>query len=231
MIETIGFLGAAFVAGLVGSVHCIGMCGTFAVLCGGRAADTMFWHLGRMTTYALLGALAGAFGKLIPGPEWVAAVVSLALMLWFAAALAGFVPEPRFGIPGLTRLGTKMSGNPNLGMRYAFGIVIGFLPCGLVYATLGIAVAAGTPLAGALAMAAFGLGTAPLLSAFALGLRRIVARDLRVRRLLAAAVLAASLWSVAMRQGMLGSGPLQRHGQHGTMATPDTTDSGAHQGH
>ena len=228
MIGTIGFLGAAFVAGLVGSPHCIGMCGTFAILCGGRFADTLLWHLGRMTTYALLGALAGAFGGLVPGPSWVAAVVSLALMLWFAAALAGLVPEPRVAIPGLTRLGTAMSGNPNPGMRYAFGIVIGFLPCGLVYATLGIAVASGSPGTGALAMAAFGLGTAPLLSAFALGLRRIVARDLRVRRLLAAAVLAASLWSVAMRQGMLGSGPLQRHGGHGTTSAPDSV---AHQGH
>jgi len=228
MIGMTGFLGAAFIAGLVGSPHCIGMCGTFAILCGGRFADTVLWHLGRMTTYALLGALAGAFGGLVPGPSWVAAVVSLALMLWFAAALAGLVPEPRVAIPGLTRLGTAMSGNPNPGMRYAFGIVIGFLPCGLVYATLGIAVASGSPGTGALAMAAFGLGTAPLLSAFALGLRRIVARDLRVRRLLAAAVLAASLWSVAMRQGMLGSGPLQRHGGHGTTSA---SDSVAHQGH
>jgi hypothetical protein len=75
---------------------------------------------------------------------------------------------------------------------------------------------------------AFGLGTAPLLSAFALGLRRIVARDLRVRRLLAAAVLAASLWSVAMRQGMLGSGPLQRHAEHGAMSLPDTAAPEGH---
>ena len=216
----IGFVTAAFVAGLVGSPHCIGMCGSFAILCGGRAADTLLWHLGRMTTYALLGALAGAFGALLPGPSWVAAAVSLALMLWFAAALAGLVPQPRVAIPGLSKLGAAMSGNPNPGMRYAFGIVIGFLPCGLVYATLGIAVAAGTPMAGAAAMAAFGLGTAPLLSAVALGLRRVVARDLRVRRLLAAAVLAASLWSVAMRQGMLGSGPLHRQGGHGAEPAP-----------
>jgi sulfite exporter TauE/SafE len=152
-------------------------------------------------------------------------------MLWFAAALAGLVPEPRVAIPGLSRLGAAVSGTANPAARYAFGIVIGFLPCGLVYATLGIAVASGSPGTGALAMAAFGLGTAPLLSAFALGLRRLVARDLRVRRLLAAAVLAASLWSVAMRQGMLGSGPLQRHEQHGTVATPDTVGTDAHRGH
>jgi hypothetical protein len=130
-----GFLSAAFVAGLVGSPHCIGMCGGFAVLCGGRVTDTMFWHLGRLTSYATLGALAGAFGSLIPGPSWVAAVVSFGLMVWFAAALAGFVPEPRLVIPGLKRLGSAVAGNPAPYMRYAFGIVNGFLPCGLVYAT------------------------------------------------------------------------------------------------
>lgn len=223
----IGFFAAAFTAGLVGSPHCVGMCGGFAVLCGGHAVDTVFWHLGRLTTYALLGALAGAFGALIPGPSWVAATVSLVLMLWFAAGLAGLVPEPRVMIPGLHRLGAAVGRRSHPGMRYAFGIVTGFLPCGLVYATLGIAVAAGAPAAGALAMVVFGLGTVPLLSTVAIGLRRLVARDLRVRRLLAAAVLTASLWSVAMRQGVLGGSPMTHGAGHG--ATP--ADTAAHQGH
>jgi len=208
----IGFLSAAFVAGLVGSPHCIGMCGAFAVLCGGRIRDTAMWHVGRMTSYAVLGALAGAFGSLVPGPSWVAAVLSLGLMLWFAAGLAGLVPEPRLVIPGLKRLGTALAGNPAPTMRYAFGVVNGLLPCGLVYATLAIPVAIGRPVEGALAMAAFGLGTTPLLSAVALGLRRAVARDIRVRRLVAAAVLAASLWSIGMRQGVLGGGHRMQHG-------------------
>lgn len=207
----IGFLSAAFVAGLVGSPHCIGMCGAFAVLCGGRVRDTALWHLGRMTSYAVLGALAGAFGSLIPGPSWVAAAISLGLMLWFAAGLAGLVPEPRVVLPGVRQLGAAVAGSSSPTMRYAFGVMTGLLPCGLVYATLGIAVAAGSPLPGALAMVAFGLGTTPLLSAVALGVRRVVARDIRVRRLLAAAVLAASLWSVGMRQGVLGGGHPMQH--------------------
>lgn len=207
----IGFLSAAFVAGLVGSPHCIGMCGAFAVLCGGRVRDTALWHLGRMTSYAVLGALAGAFGSLIPGPSWVAAAISLGLMLWFAAGLAGLVPEPRVVLPGVRQLGAAVAGSSSPTMRYAFGVMTGLLPCGLVYATLGIAVAAGSPLPGALAMVAFGLGTTPLLSAVALGVRRVVARDIRVRRLLAAAVLAASLWSVGMRQGVLGGGHQMQH--------------------
>lgn len=207
----IGFLSAAFVAGLVGSPHCIGMCGAFAVLCGGRVRDAALWHIGRMTSYAALGALAGAFGSLIPGPSWIAAAISLGLMLWFAAGLAGLVPEPRVVLPGVKQLGAAVARSTAPTMRYAFGVMTGLLPCGLVYATLGIAVATGSPLQGALAMIAFGLGTTPLLSAVALGVRRVVARDIRVRRLLAAAVLAASLWSVGMRQGVLGGGHRMQH--------------------
>jgi len=207
----IGFLSAAFVAGLAGSPHCISMCGAFAVLCGGRVRDTAMWHFGRMTSYAALGALAGAFGSLVPGPSWVAAALSLGLMLWFAAGLAGLVPEPRLVIPGLKRLGIVLAGNPAPSVRYAFGVVNGLLPCGLVYATLAIPVAIGRPVEGALAMGVFGLGTTPLLSAVALGLRRVIARDIRVRRLVAAAVLAASLWSIGLRQGVLGGGRRMQH--------------------
>ena len=54
-------------------------------------------------------------------------------------------------------------------------------------------------------MIAFGIGPTPVLSAIALGVRRVVARDIRVRRLVAAAVLAAGLWSIGLRQGLLGS--------------------------
>jgi sulfite exporter TauE/SafE len=207
----IGFLTAAFLAGLIGSPHCIGMCGAFAILCGGRVPDTVLWHAGRMTSYAGLGALAGAFGAMMPGPSWVAAVISIGLMVWFTAGLAGFVPEPRLVIPGLKRLGTAVAGSRASGMRYVFGVVNGFLPCGLVYAALAIPVSAGDPATGALAMVAFGLGTTPLLSVVALGVRRVVARDIRVRRLVAAGVLAASLWSIGLRQGVLG----ERHMQHG----------------
>jgi len=206
----IGLLVAAAVAGLVGSPHCIGMCGSFAILCGRRVSDTAIWHAGRITSYAVLGALAGAFGSLVPGPSWVAAVVSLALMVWFSAALAGLMAEPRLVIPGLKRLGSAMAGDPGLPARYSFGLVNGLLPCGLVYAALAVPVAAGTAGWGALAMIAFGVGTVPSLSVVALGIRQVAARDIRVRRAVAAGVLVAGLWSIGLRQGILGS-----HGHHG----------------
>jgi len=115
-------------------------------------------------------------------------------------------------IPGLKRLGTAMAGNPSYLTRYGFGVVNGLLPCGLVYAALAVSVAVGHPAWGALAMVAFGFGTVPTLSVIALGVRRIVARDIRVRRLVAAGVLAAGLWSIGLRQGILGEHTMNHGG-------------------
>jgi len=207
----IGFIGSAFVAGLVGSLHCIGMCGAFAVACGGRARDTILWHGGRMATYAILGALAGAFGSMIPGPGWVGAVVGGILITWFAASLAGLVPEPHLSIPGVKHLATNLARKTNMAARFGFGMATGLLPCGLVYATLAIPVAAGDPFVGALAMAAFGVGTAPALTAVAMGLRKVVMRDIRLRRLLAAGIFVTVLWSIGVRTGLVG----ERHMHHG----------------
>ena len=211
-------ISAAALAGLVGSPHCIGMCGSFALACGGRVAHTAAWHAGKILTYALLGSLAGLLGHSVPGPTWIATIVSAALVVWFAAGLAGVVPEPALRIPGLTRLATRAARRDDLASRFAFGMANGLLPCGLVYATLGIAVASGDPYVGAASMAAFGLGTAPALAAFGLGVRRLAAERPWTRRVLAALVLVAGLWVVVQRQGMK---PGMGHGD--VMSHPDST--------
>lgn len=205
------FIGSALAAGFVGSLHCIGMCGGFAIACGGRPHDTLLWHAGRTATYAILGALAGAFGALIPGPGWVVGVISGVLIAWFAAGLAGLVPEPHVSIPGIKSLTTNLATRTNLAARFGFGMANGLLPCGLVYVSLGIPVASGSPWVGALAMTAFGLGTMPALTAVALGLRKAVMRDLRLRRVLAAGVFLAAMWSIGTRTGLLGGGAMH-HG-------------------
>ncbi|MHB1192831.1 MAG: sulfite exporter TauE/SafE family protein [Longimicrobiales bacterium] len=200
----IAAISAAALAGLVGSPHCIGMCGSFALACGGRVSHTAAWHAGRTLTYAFLGALAGLVGHLVPGPLWVATVLSALLIVWFAAGLAGLVPEPSLKIPGLTQLATRAAVRGDLPSRFLFGVATGFLPCGLIYATLGIAVASGDALTGALAMAAFGLGTTPLLAAFGLGARRLAGERVWTRRVLAVLVLVAGLWMVVQRHGKAG---------------------------
>jgi len=208
----------AGVAGLIGSIHCIGMCGSFAVACGGTARESFFWHAGRLTTYTVLGALAGAFGGSIPGPGWIAGVISTLLIVYFAAVLAGLLPEPQVSIPGVQRAATKLISRPEVGARYLFGLVNGLLPCGLVYATLAVPVALGEPATGAAAMLLFGLGTVPALATITFGLRKIAFRDMRLRRLLAVGVLVAGLWSIGMRQGVLGSGHGMQHGMQDSEA-------------
>lgn len=179
------------------------MCGGFATTCGSRISHAGAWHAGRLCTYSALGALAGAFGGLVPGPGWILSVVSAVLLTWFAAALAGLVKEPSFSLPFVRRKGVQLADRQSAGARFAFGMTTGLLPCGLVYAALSVPVASGNPLWGALTMVAFGLGTVPALLAFTLGLRTLVARSLAARRALAAAVLVAGLWSIVMRQTMM----------------------------
>ncbi len=216
-------LGAAALAGLVGSPHCMGMCGGFAVACGSTAGRGAAWHAGRLTTYAALGALAGAFGRVLPGPGWVAALVSAGLLIWFAGALAGLVPEPTVRIPGLKTLASRAARGRGAAPGYLLGLATGLLPCGLVYAALAIPVASGSARAGALSMVAFGMGTAPALVAMTYGARRMVLRDLRLRRVLAAGVLLLGLVSVGLRLGVVPGDHGNEHLMHDISPVPAAT--------
>ncbi len=179
----------AALAGLAGSPHCVGMCGGFAAAVGDRPASTLAWSLGRLSTYALLGAAAGATAGALPLPTELGLLLAFLMLLWFAASLAA-LPLPRLPVPSrLLAVGARVLRRGDLPSRYAFGLVTGLLPCGLVYAALSLAVATADPLAGALSMVAFGLGTLPALALATAGLRRIVAASLFRRRLLALAVL------------------------------------------
>lgn len=212
----------ALLAGLAGSPHCIGMCGGFCASAGGtRPVGAVLWHLGRLSTYAVLGAIAGAVGHALPGPGWLPAAIATVLLAWFALALAGLVPEPRVRLPGLGRLGANLAARHDLGSRYLFGVATGLLPCGLVYAALALPVSLGDPLQGAAAMACFGLGTVPALATLSVAVQRILRTGLWPRRVLALAVLLAGLWSIAARQGLLA-------GRHGHAAPSAAV---GHEGH
>ncbi|MBL8977852.1 MAG: sulfite exporter TauE/SafE family protein [Gemmatimonadetes bacterium] len=213
-------LTAALLAGLLGSVHCIGMCGAFAASCTRARGGLAAWHLGRILTYAGLGAVAGAVGSLLPGPPWVPGAEAAQLLVWFALAQAGVVPEPRLLPPALTRAGSRAAAVPRAGAQFLFGLVNGLLPCGLVYSALALAIAADRPTAGALAMLAFGVGTLPALSVAALGLRRVIMTSLWRRRLFAVLLLAVGLRTVWMRAGHAGRVEPHRHGAPATSHSP-----------
>ncbi len=193
---------AAFAAGLLGSPHCVGMCGGFAVAnaAGPRGALSFtLWSAGRITTYAALGALAGVVGQSLMWLGWVGLVVSAVMLFWLAARIAGLATASTWTARiAHGPLGRVMRLARGAG-PYAMGLATGLLPCGLVYATLALPVVSASPVSGALAMAAFGVGTTPLLGALGAGALRFVRMGPGLRRATAAVVLLAGLWALQMR--------------------------------
>lgn len=190
---------SALVAGLAGSPHCVGMCGGFAGVCSRSARGAAAWHAGRLSTYAGLGAIGGYAGSLLRGPAWLAFVVSALLLTYFAGVLAGILPQPHLPLGRVGRWGRTLIARGDVASRYIFGMVTGLLPCGLVYATLSLAIVSRTPWSGSLVMLAFGAGTVPALAALSGVMHRLLARGIWVRRVLALLVLLAGMWSLAMR--------------------------------
>jgi sulfite exporter TauE/SafE len=169
--------------GLLGSSHCVGMCGGFALSIGANtprvrqnAVRQLVYSAGRIFTYAFLGAVAGFGGARLSDYAGTFVNVSAALSIFAGGLLL---------LQGLSVLGwlpwktTTDNGAPCLmgGFLRTFllserlfdmliaGILTGFLPCGLVYAFLALATATGHVLSGALVMTVFGLGTVPLMVA------------------------------------------------------------------
>jgi sulfite exporter TauE/SafE len=176
-----GLLLGLFVAGAAGStMHCVPMCGGFVL---GQAADGMArlpavrlcewqrirrgallpYHLGRLTTYSGLGALGGTAAGRLPWFDIVSAGLLLSGAVLFLAHVAHMLPGLDRAPVGWTRAVARLAKHTSGG--YPLGIVLGFLPCGFLYAALATTAASGSPLVGALGMLAFGLGTVPALVA------------------------------------------------------------------
>jgi sulfite exporter TauE/SafE len=216
--STLSLLLGALAAGFVGSPHCVAMCGGFAASCAQRPSGAVAWHAGRLSTYAILGAIAALAGRALPGPAWVPAAVSSLLLVWFAGALAGLLPEPRLAVPGLGGAMQRLLTSDAPGSRFLFGMANGLLPCGLVYAALALPVTLRSAPLGALAMVVFGLGTVPALATLAVGVADALRRGLWPRRALAAGMLVVGLWAIAMRAGWIGGAMQHAPGaehQHG----------------
>jgi sulfite exporter TauE/SafE len=163
----------AFLAGLVTSLHCVGMCGplacTWSVRGSGRAhAGTLVYHGGRIASYTFIGLLAGALGT-VP-LRWLhggaALVVPWMLVAIFAAVALGldrWLPKPLFLSRPMARLRHRLLAVPPLARAALFGAATPLLPCGPLYLMFGLSMANGSALRGAEFAFAFGLGTLPLL--------------------------------------------------------------------
>ena len=181
---TIALLVAALLMGFFGSPHCLGMCGGLVAAFGlsmkevspaKRRGLIATYHVGRLISYASLGLLAGIIGTTVLAPLMVGNNIPRILL----GLVLVFVGMIMLGAPFLNKL-------ERLGMRFwqalaplrkkvfplttfpralTAGLLWGFLPCGLVYGALLIAVVGHDPLTGAVLMFAFGLGTVPMLVA------------------------------------------------------------------
>ncbi len=197
----------SLVSGLVGSPHCIGMCGGFAAASGGDRLSALAWHGGRISTYALLGMLFGGIGSRLPGSGWVAVMLSAGMLIWFAAGIGGWVPPLHLNIPGLTKFSAYWLRGSGWGSRWMFGMANGLLPCGLTYSALSLPVSSGGAWNGALAMIAFGLGTVPALGLGMVAFQRLMRSGPGVRRLVAVGVVSAGLWAIYERQPTIDGTP------------------------
>ncbi len=203
---------AALLMGLTGSLHCVGMCGGFAMAASAKSPlHGAAWHLGRWTTYAVAGALLGLLGGGLPGPAWLPEALAALGLLAFALSVGGWLHLPPGALPGIAPLAARFARGGGLASRYGFGLVTGLLPCGMTLAALSLALGAETPTLGAGAMVAFGAGTSPAL-AVASGLFARVARaGPGLRKVVSLAVLALGLLALAWRGNPVSEDPPDCH--------------------
>jgi sulfite exporter TauE/SafE len=167
-------LGLVFLLGLVSSLHCVQMCGPIVLafslpLSRPQALRAhLQYNAGRILTYALLGAVAGALGSGIgmlgrlAGLASGARVFAGSAMIVAGVLMVGLLPASTLVTIQNPKRFSQFIGQRLLAPKgkFTLGLTLGFLPCGLIYAALLKAIDSGSALAGAATMLAFGLGTA-----------------------------------------------------------------------
>ncbi len=203
---------AVFLVGLLGGVHCLGMCGSIVGIFTSQVPkDAARWpfHLayssGRIASYAAAGALVGAVGQAgllmrdaVPVQHLLFALSSLMLIALglYLAGIWGAVRQLEQMGGGLWKrlqpYSTYMLPVNTVPRALGLGALWGWLPCGLVYSVLLTALASGSAMQGALIMLAFGLGTLPNLLAIGLFWENIKGRVQSPRVRMAAGIVVAA---------------------------------------
>lgn len=182
-------------ASLLGSLHCVGMCGAFVIVAstpgesGSSKSALLGWYnVGRLVTYIVLGTLAGLLGAGVnTGGELIglgrlAAVFAGGVMVLFGlvtlARIAG-ARVPRAPLPAFLLNFSRRAHQVVFGWRpsvraCAIGLLTTLLPCGWLYAFVATAAGTGSPLLGAATMAAFWLGTLPAMVSVGAGAQRLL---------------------------------------------------------
>lgn len=215
MIDLAIFL-PLFTLGLVSSTHCIGMCGgimgalTMAIPANARAQRWMIlvaYNLGRITSYAVMGLLAGLFAEQFAAfgggilLRVLAGVLLIAMGLYLADWWRGLTKLETLGRylwVYLQPLGKGLVPVNNIPKALLLGALWGWLPCGLVYAALAMAMTQPAPGLAAGAMLAFGLGTLPAVLAAGIAAQQLtrLLQQRQVRTGLALIIIIFGIWTI-----------------------------------
>tara|TARA_R110002153_G_scaffold54268_7_gene150827 strand:+ start:7422 stop:8132 length:711 start_codon:yes stop_codon:yes gene_type:complete len=223
---THGLVISLFLAGLFGGfTHCAGMCSPFVLAQLGpqtelkriRSSLLIPYHLGRMTTYVTLAILVSSvinlafvfsgLKALIAAPLLVlAGVIFLVSALPQLSSIFPWVAHIRLAAPYkfIVQFSSKLMRNPNALKRYGLGILLGFMPCGLVVAALLASASAPNAVQAAIAMGAFTFGTMPALILVAFGGNMLKKKYPRASmRITQGAMVISGLWLFALAGQLL----------------------------
>lgn len=228
-------IATAFLAGLMGSAHCVAMCGGIATALGsvrGGTAPvrhTLLYQLGRISSYGLIGGLAGTLGAAVglgfEASKWSAVLriatalmvvlIGLDMALGRAFRPAWLRTPERWGarlwrrIAPATRAAQPL---PPAARALALGVLWGWLPCGLVYSVLLAAAVSGSAVGGSLTMIAFGIGTLPAMLTLSYFGARLGFLNGTFARLMGSVLVACGLWTASMPAATLAG--LHDHSHH-----------------
>ena len=226
-------LTSAFLLGFFSTLHCIGMCGgIIGALSLSLPAEirnhkpklftfVLSYNLGRIISYSTAGLVAGAIGTSalqsagFDQGHAILRFIGVAMMIAIGLYLTGWLPQlasvEKIGIPIWKRLepiGRELVPVASLPKALAYGLIWGWLPCGLVYFVLIWALTAGDAIQGALIMLAFGLGTLPTLitAGFMTSWITRFAHSARARQVVGLLIIAMAIGSLFI--------PMEHHNHH-----------------
>ena len=187
-------LGTVFIASLLGSLHCVGMCGPFALLAGANSerrksavVPTLAYSGGRLVTYSIVGLIFGSLGLVLNQgtsfANWQQSATYIAGGLMIVVGLIAMaryfgvrirLPKVLSPMQRILKAGfARTKALPPIQRAFAIGALTSLMPCGWLYTFAITAAGTGSPFWGVAVMAVFWMGTVPVMAALMLGFDRI----------------------------------------------------------
>ena len=177
MDDLILVIASGFMIGILGSFHCVGMCGPLALSLPIHQLSTFnksfaigLYNLGRSLSYAAMGVVFGLLGmsfSIFKMQQWLSVgaglmILILLLLNQFGTYKVNFLSQLSQNVK--TKLSEYLRADKTASSYFSIGMMNGFLPCGLVYVAIAAAIASGTVLKSSITMFVFGMGTIPVMA-------------------------------------------------------------------